>query len=196
MFVTAGWTRDGRDSHIYPTKGTLQKASGELGTPLGDLEYYKLYYQYQRYFPLTRFTTFMVNGEAGYGDGYNGLPLPFFKNYYIGGVSSVRGFKSYTIGPKDSNGDPEGGPRKVQGNLELLFPFPGLQNDRSVRVSAFVDSGLVGQSIKADELRVSTGVALLWVSPIGPLKINFAVPIRSDPGDDLQKFQFTFGGVF
>jgi len=196
VFVTAGWLRDGRDSHIYPTKGTFQKASSELGTPLGDLEYFKLYYQYQRYFPLTRLTSLMVNGEAGYGDGYNGLPLPFFKNYYIGGVSSVRGFKSYTIGPKDINGDPTGGPRKVQGNVELLFPFPGLQNDRSVRLSAFVDSGLVGNTINFDLLRASTGLGLLWVSPIGPLKISFGWPIRYESGDKLQKFQFTIGGIF
>jgi len=196
VFVTTGWTRDGRDSLIYPTKGTLHKASGELGTPAGDLEYYKLHYQYQRYFPLTRFTSFMVNGELGYGDGYNGLPLPFFKNFYAGGVNSVRGFKSYTIGPKDSNGDPTGGPRRLLGNAELLFPFPGLQNDRSVRLSAFVDSAVVGESIEFDQVRVSTGLALLWVSPIGPLKISFGWPVRSDPSDDLQKFQFTIGGVF
>jgi outer membrane protein insertion porin family len=196
VFVTAGWVRDGRDSLIYPTKGTLQKASGELGLPLGDLQYFKLYYQYQRYFPLTRYTSFLVNGEAGYGDGYSGKPLPFFKNFYAGGVSSVRGFKSYTIGPKDSNGDPRGGPRKLLGNAELLFPFPGLQNDRSVRVSAFVDSAVVGDTIDFDQLRVSCGLALLWVSPIGPLKISVAVPVRSEPGDALQKFQFTIGGIF
>ncbi len=196
VFLTAGWLRDGRDSHIYPTKGTFQRASGELGTPLGDLEYYKLYYQYQRYFPVTRFTSLMVNGEAGYGDGYNGLPLPFFKNYYVGGVSSVRGFRSYTIGPKDINGDPTGGSQKVQGNVEILFPFPGLQNDRSVRVSAFVDSGLVGDSINFDLLRVSSGLAVLWVSPIGPLKVSFGWPIQYQPRDELQKFQFTIGGIF
>jgi outer membrane protein insertion porin family len=196
LFLTAGWVRDGRDSHIYPTKGTLQKAGAELGTPLGDLEYYKLTYQYQRYFPLTRFTSLMLNGEAGYGDGYNDKPLPFFKNYYIGGVNSVRGFKSFTIGPKDSNGNPTGGPRKVQGNAELLFPFPGLENDRSVRVSAFVDSGDVGDTIDTSEIRVSTGLGLLWVSPIGPLKISMGWPIRKQPGDDLQKFQFTIGGIF
>jgi outer membrane protein insertion porin family len=196
VFLTASWTRDGRDSHIYPTQGTFQRASGEVGLPIGDLEYYKFYYQYQRYFPLSRYTSFLVNGEAGYGDGYNGLPLPFFKNYYAGGVNSVRGFKSYTIGPKDINGDPTGGSRKVQGNLELLFPFPGLQNDRSVRLSAFVDSGLVGDTINFDLLRASAGLALLWVSPIGPLKISYGEPFRSQPGDDLQKFQFTIGGVF
>ena len=196
VFLTAGWLRDGRDSLIYPTKGTMQRASGELGTPAGDLEYVKLTYQYQRYFPLTRYTSFLLNGEVGYGEGYNDKPLPFFKNFYVGGVGSVRGFKSFTIGPKDVNGDPQGGPHKVQANAELLFPFPGLQNDRSVRMSAFVDSGLVGNSIDFDLLRVSTGLGLLWVSPIGPLKISVAVPIRYQPDDRLQKFQFTVGGLF
>lgn len=196
LFLTAGWARDGRDSLIYPTKGTFQKATAEVGTPLGDLEYYKLSYQYQRYFPFTRFTSLMVNGEAGYGDGYNGLPLPFFKNYYIGGVNSVRGFRTFTIGPKDINGDPTGGPRKVQANMELLFPFPGLENDRSVRVSAFVDSGTVGNTIDFNLVDASVGLGLLWVSPIGPLKISYANPFRKQPGDEPQKFQFTIGGLF
>ncbi len=196
LFLTAGWARDGRDSLIYPTKGTFQKATAEVGTPLGDLEYYKLSYQYQRYFPFTRFTSLMVNGEAGYGDGYNGLPLPFFKNYYIGGVSSVRGFRTFTIGPKDINGDPTGGPRKVQANMELLFPFPGLENDRSVRLSAFVDSGTVGNTIDFNLVDASVGLGLLWVSPIGPLKISYANPFRKQPGDEPQKFQFTIGGLF
>jgi outer membrane protein insertion porin family len=122
--------------------------------------------------------------------------LPFFKNFYIGGVNSVRGFESFTIGPKDINGDPTGGSRKVQANTELLFPFPGLENDRSVRLSLFVDSGTVGPPMGTDELRVSAGVGLLWVSPLGPLKVSFADAVRSDLSDRLQKFQFTIGGAF
>jgi outer membrane protein insertion porin family len=196
VFVTAGWIRDGRDSLIYPTKGAYQKAGAELGTPAGDLEYYKLSYQYQHYFPLTRRLTFMLNGEAGYGDGYGDKPLPFFKNFFAGGVSSVRGFRSYTIGPKDANGSPRGGSRKLLGNAELLFPFPGLENDRSVRLGAFVDSAVVGDTLKSDQVRVSTGMSLLWVSPVGPLKISIGVPLRNQPDDRLQKFQFTLGGVF
>ncbi len=195
-FLTAGWTRDGRDSLIYPTRGTLQRASGETSLPAGTLKYYKLSYQYQRYFPLTRNLTFMVNGEAGYGDGYGGKPLPFFKNFYAGGVSSVRGFKAYTIGPKDSNNDPRGGSRKLLGNAELLFPFPGLENDRSVRVSAFFDTAMVGETYNGDDLRYSAGMSVLWVSPFGPLKVSAAKPLRERPGDRTQTFQFTFGGVF
>jgi outer membrane protein insertion porin family len=196
VFVSAGWQRDRRDSLIYPTTGSLQKASAEVGTPAGTLEYYKLTYQYQRYFPLTRFVSFMVNGEAGYGGGYADKPLPFFKNYFAGGVTSVRGFKTYTIGPKDSNGDPRGGSKKLIGNAELLFPFPGLENDKSTRLSAFFDAGMVDDTYNADAWRYSTGLSVLWVSPFGPLKISVAAPLKKQNLDKTQVFQFTFGGAF
>jgi outer membrane protein insertion porin family len=196
VFLTAGWQRDRRDSLIYPTTGSMQKATAEIGTPLGTLEYYKLAYQYQRYFPLTRFLVFMANGEAGYGDGYGDKPLPFFKNYFAGGVTSVRGFKTYTIGPKDSNGDPRGGSKKLIGNAELLFPFPGLEHDKSVRLSAFFDAGMVDDTYNADAWRYSTGLSVLWVSPFGPLKISVAAPLKKQNLDKTQAFQFTFGGAF
>jgi outer membrane protein insertion porin family len=196
VFVTAGLLRDARDSLIYPTKGSLHKFGAEVGTPLGTLEYYKLSYQYQRYFPLTRYVAFMLNGEIGYGDGYGSTPLPFFKNYFAGGVTSVRGFKTYTIGPKDSDGNPRGGSKKLVGNAELLFPFPGMENDKSVRVSAFVDSGNVDDTYKSESWRYSAGIAVLWVSPFGPLKISLAKALSADPLDKRQAFQFTFGGAF
>ncbi len=196
LFVTANWIRDGRDSLIYPTKGTMHRAGAELGLPAGDLQYYKLNYQYQRYFPLTRHLTFMLNGEVGQGDGYDDKPLPFFKNFFAGGVSSVRGYKSYTIGPKDSSGEPRGGSRKLVGNVELLFPFPGLTNDRSVRMGAFVDAGMVDDSFDFSKTRYSAGLSLLWISPLGPLKISFAQAFREQPGDRTEAFQFTLGGAF
>jgi outer membrane protein insertion porin family len=193
---TVGWTRDGRDSLIYPTKGTMHRAFGEMGLPGASLEYYKVNYQYQRYFPLSRHYTLMLNGEAGVGDGTNGLPLPFFKNFFAGGVNSVRGYRNATLGPKDQNGDPQGGSHRLLGNVELLFPFPGLQNDRSVRVGTFFDAGMVANSIDSDEARYSTGISLFWSSPFGPLKISLAAPLNSKPGDRKQAFQFTFGGAF
>jgi outer membrane protein insertion porin family len=196
VFVTAGWARDQRDSLIYPTKGSLHRVGAEVGTPLGTLEYYKLTYQYQRYFPLTRSLAFMLNGEAGYGDGYGDKPLPFFKNYFAGGVNSVRGFRTYTIGPKDSNGDPRGGSRKLVGNAELLFPLPGMENDKSTRLSAFFDAGMVDDTYNADAWRYSVGLAALWVSPFGPLKISVGFPLKSQDLDKKQQFQFTFGGAF
>jgi outer membrane protein insertion porin family len=193
---TVGWARDGRDSLIYPTTGSYHRASAEVGLPGGTLKYYKTSYQYQRYFPLTRIYTLMVNGEVGYGDGYGGKPLPFFRNFLTGGVTSVRGYRNFTIGPKDSDGNPRGGTRKLLGNAEFLFPFPGLAGDRSVRMSAFLDAGMVADTYAFSDLRYSTGLAVLWVSPLGPLKISAAAPFGSKPGDQKQVFQFTIGGVF
>ena len=196
LLGTIGWARDGRDSLIYPTTGSLHKVAGEVGLPGGTLKYYKMSYNYQRYFPLTRLYTLMLNGEIGYGDGYGGKPLPFFRNFFTGGVTSVRGYRQFTIGPKDSEGNPRGGSRKLLGNAEFLFPFPGLEGDKSVRMSAFIDSGMVADSYKFGDLRYSAGIAVLWVSPLGPLKISAALPIAAKALDHKQPFQFTMGGVF
>ena len=193
---SVGWVRDGRDSLIYPTKGTLHRAVGEVGLPGGSLQYHKANYQYQRYFPLTRHYTLMLNGEIGYGAGSGGKPLPFFKNFFAGGVNSVRGYRSSSIGPKDQNGDPRGGTHRMVGNAEFLFPFPGLQYDRSVRLSAFADAGMVSDRYDGSSLRYSTGIAVNWSSPMGPLKISIAAPLNAEVGDRKQAFQFTFGGVF
>jgi outer membrane protein insertion porin family len=138
----------------------------------------------------------MLNGEVGYGEGYGGKPLPFFRNFYTGGVTSVRGYRVYTIGPKDSEGNPRGGSRKLLGNAEFLFPFPGLEGDRSVRMSAFLDAGVVADTYAFGDMRYSTGLAVLWVSPLGPLKVSAALPFAAKPGDHRQPFQFTIGGVF
>jgi outer membrane protein insertion porin family len=196
IVASAGWARDGRDSLIYPTAGTLQRASGEVGVPGAKLKYYKTSYQYQRYFPLTRIYTLMLNGEVGYGAGYGQKPLPFFKNFFVGGVNSLRGFRTFTVGPKDINGDPRGGSRKILGNAEFLMPFPGLENDKSARVSAFVDGGMTGETYQFSDMRYSAGLAVLWVSPVGPLKISAALPLKSKADDKKQVFQFTFGGAF
>ncbi|MBI3938005.1 MAG: outer membrane protein assembly factor BamA [Betaproteobacteria bacterium] len=193
---SVGWARDNRDSLIYPTSGTLQRVVGEIGLPGGTLRYYKASYQYQRYFPLTRFYTLMLNGEIGYGGGYGEKPLPFFKNFIVGGITSVRGYRTGTIGPKDSNGDPRGGNRRLVANAEVLFPFPGLENDKSVRVSAFVDAGMVGEKYATADLRYSIGVGVNWISPMGPLKLFYAKPVRDQPGDNSQRLQFVFGGNF
>ena len=197
VIATAGWTRDGRDSLIYPTRGSYQRANVELAVPGPSLNYYKAQYQYQRYFPVTRSITLMVNGEIGYGDGYGDTStLPFFKNFYLGGVNSLRGFQTFTVGPKDVQGNPRGGSHKLLGNTELLVPFPGLGNEKTARLGAFFDAGLTGETYKLAELRYSAGVSALWVSPLGPLKISLAYPLKKMADDKKQLFQFTFGGAF
>jgi outer membrane protein insertion porin family len=191
-----GWSRDGRDSVIYPTKGRMQKANLEVGLPGGTLQYYKLSYQHQWYYSLSRYYTLMLNGDIGVGDGIGDKPLPFFKNFYAGGVTSVRGYEPNSLGPKDSFGDPIGASRRAVLNAEFLFPFPGLLNDRSVRLSAFVDSGMIADKFETESLRHSVGLSVSWISPLGPLKISVAQPINDKPDDRIQRFQFTFGTAF
>ncbi len=193
---TLGWARDTRDSAIYPTSGAVTRAFLESGLPGGTLRFYKANALHQRYFPLTRNYTLQLYADVGYGNGFGGKPLPFFRNYYVGGIGSLRGYYTATIGPKDANGEPTGGSKKLIGSAELMFPFPGLENDKSVRLGAFVDAGLAGESLAFSEVRAAAGLSVLWISPFGPIRISAAQPFRRHDGDKTQIFQFTFGSQF
>jgi len=196
LLATVGWARDKRDSVIYTTEGTFQKFNAEIGIPPGDLTFYRTNYQHQWYYPLTKAYTLLLNGQIGYADGYDQKPLPFYKVFYLGGVNSLRGYETATIGPKDSNGDSLGGSHMMLVNAEFLFPFPGLQKDRSIRLSWFVDAGMVGETYDFNEVRYSTGIGFSWYSPVGPLKLSFGKALNPEPDDRLQRIQFTLGTVF
>ena len=197
--ATAGWSRDSRDNVLFPNSGLLQTALGELGLPFGDLEYYKLNYLIQWFTPLPYKTVLMLRGDLGYGGGYSGLPLPFFKAYYAGGVGSVRGFEAASLGPQDAQGNVIGGRRKIVGNAELFFPLPGAGNDQSVRGSVFFDAGEIynnGTQPQFESFRYSVGAGIAWNSPVGPLKFSYGYPLNVKPGDRVQHFQFQAGTVF
>jgi len=171
----AGFTREGLD------KGVL---AGERANPVNE-------------------DVFAVDPNTGLivvGDGMGGRPLPFFKNYYAGGVSSVRGYNTSSLGPRDpSDNSIVGGNRRLVGNAELLFPMPGMAGDRSVRLGAFVDGGQVfasGDKIALADLRYAAGLSLAWNSPVGPLKFSVAKPLNEKPGDNIQRLQFTLGQIF
>jgi outer membrane protein insertion porin family len=196
---TTGWVRDTRDSVIWPTRGHLQRANFELATPPGDLNYWRATYTHQYFYPASRYITLVASGELDSADGYGGQPLPFFKNYYSGGIGSVRGFRTASLGPRDIDGTFLGGNRKINLSTELLFPVPGQLQDRSMRIGAFVDAGQVYAAtdrIDLSELRATWGFSFAWNSPIGPLKFSIARPFNEKPGDFRQPFQFTLGTVF
>jgi outer membrane protein insertion porin family len=196
--VTAGWARDSRDSYLNPNNGKFIRLNSELGA-FGDARYTKFGGQYQQYFSLTKQYTFAFNADLGLGKGMNGQTLPFYKNYYSGGLGSVRGFEQGTLGPRDITGPVIGGAKKVTVNTEFLLPFPGAGNDRSLRLYGFYDMGNVyGEHEKIDvaQLRSAYGVGLSWVSPMGPLRFAWARPIRSFPGDRIQQLQFQIGTSF
>lgn len=195
---TLGWSRDSRDSALAPNSGRYQRLLGELGL-FGDARYVKANYQYQQYVPLNKFYTLAFNGEVGWGKGLNGRPFPVFKNFYSGGLGSVRGYEQSTLGPRDVTGAYIGGTRKVTLNTELIMPFPGAGNDRTLRLFGFVDAGALygdGEKISGDALRYSAGVGLSWISPLGPLRFAIAQPLRKRPGDRIQRFQFQIGTSF
>ncbi len=196
--LTVGWSRDSRDSALVPTTGRLQRLYGEWGVA-GDTRYLRGTYQFQQYLPLTKQYTLALNSELGLGKGLGGRDMPIFKNFYSGGLGSVRGFDQGTLGPRDSSGASLGGAKKVNLNAEFIMPMPGAGNDRTLRMYGFVDAGNVyaeSERIDLGELRASTGLGVSWVSPMGPLRLGISTPIRKQAGDKIQRIQFQIGTAF
>lgn len=204
--LETSWFRDSRNKFFSPTAGSLTKFVGEMTLPPSELQYYKITAQYQRYFPLTQSFTLMINGEVGYGDSYGGdkkdLGLPFWENFYSGGVRSVRGFRDNTLGPRLSAGGdllPVGGALNMIGNVEFLFPTPFAKGADTIRLGWFFDVGNVYKdfdSFDAGDLRYSTGLTLQWRAPVGPIVINLAYPLNDKEGDEVERIQFSFGQQF
>lgn len=197
--VSANWVSDGKDSFLFPTRGTYQKAGIEVAIPGGDLTFYRASYQLQYYFPISKAFTLLLNGDLGYASGYgsNSDALPFYKNFYAGGVNTVRGYKAGSLGPRDANGDSLGGTRRVIGNAEVLWGIPGME--KTLRMGLFFDAGQVygqGQNISMSDLRYSTGISMAWISPIGPLKFSFGQALNKQDGDRPESFQFQLGTTF
>ena len=201
--LTANWISDGKDSYLFPTTGWYQKAALEVAIPGGDLTFYKASYQLQRYFALSRSFTLMLNGEVGYGDSYGDTKaLPFYKNFYAGGVNTVRGYKAGSLGPQDIYGNTIGGNERFVGQTELLWALPGME--KSVRLGVFFDIGQVwasgGTSAGVpgvdDSLRYSAGLSAAWISPVGPLKVSYGYPINKQDTDKTEAFQFQLGTTF
>ncbi|MEW6444460.1 MAG: outer membrane protein assembly factor BamA [Pseudomonadota bacterium] len=212
--LTPSWYRDTRDRVVFPNRGGYSLASMEIAVPGSSLEYYKLNLSHDHYLSLSTNYVVKLGALLGYGETYgkaykdadgNEYKLPPFRNYYAGGIRSVRGFEDYSLssssGTLDSNGDPFGGAFKLVGGAELIFPLPFLGEDsaKNVRMSVFYDVGNVYTSydaFEAGQLRMSTGVALIWLSPIGPLSLSLAQPLNDKPGDRTQAFQFSVGSSF
>lgn len=242
-----GWARDTRNDYFMPTAGTYQRVSAEITLPGSTVEYYKLNYEFSKYWPLSPSLVLNTRFDFGYGDSWGSdtsrnicrmLPtdpaipgqvnpaaavdstggcapgsvldrtltatgLPFFENFYAGGVRSVRGFSDNTLGPRSEvtsgyyYGQPLGGSLKTVGSLEMYFPR--LFDSNAARISAFFDFGNVFDgydNFDAGELRASAGVALLWRAPVGPISISYAFPLKKKDGDEVERLQFTFGGGF
>ncbi|MBL8334657.1 MAG: outer membrane protein assembly factor BamA [Rubrivivax sp.] len=196
--LTLGWARDARDSALAPTAGRYQRVNFEWSFA-GDVRYLRTNLQYQEYWALPWKMSLGLNAELGLGKGMGGRPYPIFKNFYGGGLGSVRGFEQSSLGVTDPTGAFIGGARKLNVNAELYFPVPGTGNDKSLRIFAFADAGNVWretEKMTASSLRSSAGVGLSWISPVGPLKLSYGIPLRVMPNDRIQRFQFQIGTAF
>ena len=196
--LTLGWARDARDSVLVPTAGRYQRVNLEASI-FGDVKYTRTNVQYQEYWPLPWRLSLGVNAELGYGKGLGGNPFPVFKNFYGGGLGTVRAFEQGSLGVVDPTGAYIGGSKRFNLNTELYFPVPGTGNDRSLRIFAFGDVGNVwrdGEKITAESLRSSVGLGLSWISPVGPLKLSWGKPLQVQRNDRIQRFQFQIGTAF
>jgi len=199
--LTAGWSRDGRDSALIPSEGSLEQLSSEVGTPAGNMTYYRLYGQYQTYHSFSKANILSFNGEVGYGQAYGSNPYPITKNYYVGGIGSVRGYAPGSLGPTYYNTtynayQPTGGQSKIVTNVEYTVPVPGSGTEKTLRMFTFVDGGnAFGENINL-VLRYSYGLGISWISPLGPLKFSYGIPIKSQPTDNIQRLQFQVGTAF
>jgi outer membrane protein insertion porin family len=198
--LTAAWQRDSRDSALVPGSGRYQRANFEV-SGVGTLKYYRATYQHQYFQPLfSKAVTLATNTEVDYGSGIGSSAYPVFKNYYAGGIGTVRGYDTNALGDVyDQYGYSQGGDKRVMASVEMQFPFFGAGQDRTLRWFTFVDGGQVygaNEKIALNRLRYSTGIGISWLSPIGPLKLSYGKALNASPTDKLQAFQFQIGTGF
>ena len=209
---TTSFSHDTRNRTVFATRGNSQTIGLNATVPGSDLEYYKLTYTNRFYFGMTDDLTLLLRSNIAYGGGYGDTEeLPFFERYFAGGLRTVRGYDSNSLGPRDGNdpnGDPVGGNMRVTAGADLIFPIPFVEKPPStVRLSAFYDIGNVflddaptfdssQNGFDASELRTSVGVSFVWLAPIGPLRFSWARPLNNVPGDDTRVFQFSIGSFF
>ena len=199
--LTVGWSRDGRDSAMIPSTGSLEQLSVEVGTPVANMTFYRLYGQYQKYHSISKGQILSFNGEVGYGQAYGNNPYPITKNYYVGGIGSVRGYSPGSLGPQYYNvntyqNQPTGGQSKIVINGEYTFPVPGSGVDKTLRLFTFVDGGnAFGESMNL-VLNYSYGMGISWISPLGPLKFSYGIPYKPYPTANVQRLQFQVGTAF
>ncbi len=196
--VTVGWARDARDSVLVPTAGRYDRINFEWSF-LGDVKYLRTNLQHQEFFQLPLRMSLGVNAEIGIGQGLGGKPYPVFKNFYGGGLGTVRGFEQGSLGVVDPTGAYIGGAKRFNLNNSLYFPVPGTGNDKALRIFAFADVGNVwreDEKVTAQSLRASVGLGLSWISPVGPLQLSYGKPVRVERNDRIQRFQFQIGTAF
>jgi outer membrane protein insertion porin family len=193
------WRSNTLDNFNFPTEGQKNSLSLDLTLPIADFRYYKLDASHKSYQPIGNDLTFSLKGNVGLAQGYGGKELPFFKRYYGGGSSSVRGFNFNSLGATYNDGKAKGGELSLLAGTAIISPMKFVTNSQNMRMSAFIDAGSVEEKLSnfsVDEIRISTGVAFAWLTPIGPLGFYAAKPLLKKSHDQTKTFEFTLGTTF
>lgn len=224
--LNLSWSKSALNRGMFPTRGRSQSFSLEVSVPGSDLQFYKVVYEGQIYFPLTSSLTLRLRTELGYGDGYGKTPaLPFYQNFFAGGFGSIRGFETSTLGPRTTpptvfsdgtpippgffraRGDPFGGNLLIEASAEIIFPIPFIEDQRQFRPVFFIDAGNVFNTrcfslstncfdFDLDHMRYSVGVGITYLSGMGPMTFGFAKAFNTQPFDQEEGFQFELGRTF
>ena len=198
--ITLGFTYDTRNRTVFATSGAVNRFSLDVSVPGSDLDFFKLGYDLEYFRPITDRYTFSTTVRLDGGTGFDDIDvLPFFERFFAGGVRTVRGYETGSLGPLDSNGNSSGGDFRAVGTVEVIFPPPFVETPGATRLSLFTDFGNVFPDIRdfeLEELRGSYGIAFVWLSPVGPLTFSIAEPYNEDDEDELDPFQFTIGTIF
>jgi outer membrane protein insertion porin family len=203
--VNLNWNSNTLNDYNHPTDGYSSSVNFDITLPIADFRYYKLDLKHRNYTPFGNGLTLKTNGTLGLAKGYSGKELPFFRRYYGGGSSSVRGFDFNSLGVKyiDSTGNltdtSKGGELSILSGISVISPMDFVNDSKNMRMSAFIDAGGIYEKvndISFDDLRVSAGVAFSWLTPIGPLGIYAAKPLIQKSGDDTKTVEFTLGTSF
>jgi outer membrane protein insertion porin family len=198
VFSGVSFTKDSRNRRTFADSGFLNSIGLEVNT--GDLDFYKARYRHQTAYALSEMFTFSFKGRVSYGGSFgDDDELPIFEKYYAGGVRTVRGYETNSLGPRDSNDDPLGGDLQVISSAEVLFPIEALGSSETFRLGVYFDVGNVFEDVDAydtGELRQAVGLSAKWFSFIGPIEFSYAFPLNDKPEDDVQNFQFSLGASF
>ncbi len=215
--LTGTWSMSALNRGLLPTRGRSQQVSLEVMVPGSELEFFRLQYNGQIFFPLTRALTLRLRADLGYGDAFGGSETyPFYKHFFAGGFGSVRGYENNQLGPRATPSprspfvdrlDPIGGNVLIETSAEILFPLPFIEDQRQIKSAFFVDAGnvfntncpevsIVCYDLSDGELRYTAGVSVTWITGFAPISLSLSTPLNEKPGDETKTFQFELGGVF
>ncbi|WP_233871702.1 outer membrane protein assembly factor BamA [Paraburkholderia adhaesiva] len=195
--ITFAWSRDRLDGAAQPKHGYFTQASVEYGTPVAGNHYYKADVNARWYHAFAPGLVLRASVQGGYGNGIGDHPYPIFKNYYAGGIGSVRGYEAGTLSPRDAKtNQPLGGSKMLAGSIEFNAPLKTLGPESRLGAVAFLDGGNAwgasGSTVGSNGMRFSYGTGFAWDSPIGSFRVSLGLPITRHHFDRYQKIQMEF----